>query len=59
MNKKIYCAPEMVASTFEEEMIIATSDDTINFYDNPANNEMESKSFSYFDFRFDEGLTNE
>lgn len=58
MNKKIYNAPEMEVNTFKEEMIIATSE-TLPVNNTPANNEMESKSFSNFDFRFDEGLTNE
>lgn len=58
MNKKIYNAPEMEVNTFKEVMIIATSE-TLPVNNTPANNEMESKSISNFDFGFDEGLTNE
>lgn len=56
MNKKIYNAPELEVVMIETLQVIAES---IPVNDTPANNEMESKSISNFDFGFDEGLTNE
>lgn len=59
MNKKIYNAPVLEVTMIDKVAIIATSDKLPIKEDTPANNEMESKSISNFDFGFDEGLTNE
>lgn len=56
MNKKTYSAPEMEVVMVAPMQLIAES---INVNDTPAENAMESKSFSNFDFGLDEDLTNE